>query len=185
MKKFYLIVGACLAITSLNAQRVQPEILQSAVGNQSEDEVRANLEKGEKLKQIAALRGGGSIFFYEDFANGFAGNNGFGEWTFEDSGNNTIWMVADANSPAGEWSTTAAQLNSTTANNGWMIFDCDMYNTQFAGANEGQINGDEQYVDVEGWLVSPVMDMTLLSSVIVDWEQYFRYCCFSFAPFFL
>jgi hypothetical protein len=185
MKKFYLIVGACLAITSLNAQRVQPEILQSAVSNQSEDEVRANLEKGEKLKQIAALRGGGSIFFYEDFANGFAGNNGFGEWTFEDSGNNTIWMVADANSPAGEWSTTAAQLNSTTADNGWMIFDCDMYNTQFAGANEGQINGDEQYVDVEGWLVSPVMDMTLLSSVIVDWEQYFRYCCFSFAPFFL
>lgn len=185
MKKFYLIVGACFAMTSLNAQRVQPEILKSAVSNQSEDEVRANLEKGDKLKQIAAMRGGGSVFFYEDFANGFDGNNGFGAWTFEDSGDNTIWMVADANSPAGEWSTTAAQLNSTTADNGWMIFDCDMYNTQFAGANEGQINGDEQYVDVEGWLVSPVLDMTLLSSVIVEWEQYFRYCCFSFAPFFL
>ncbi|MFM1933097.1 MAG: hypothetical protein RL226_2400 [Bacteroidota bacterium] len=185
MKKFYLVLGAFVSVLAVNAQLVPQEIIEAAPNQLNEDEVRASMERGTILKEKAALRGGGSTVFYEDFANGFDGNNGIGAWTVEDSGNNTIWMVADANSPGGEWSTTAAQLNSTTADNGWVIFDCDLYNTQFAGANQGQINGDEAYVDVEGWLVSPVIDLSALGSVIVSWEQYFRYCCFSFAPVFL
>ncbi len=41
-------------------------------------------------------------------------------------------MVADANSPAGEFSNTIAGLNSNTAVNGWVVFDCDLFNTPIA-----------------------------------------------------
>ena len=33
--------------------------------------------------------------------------------------------------PAGEFSTNIGSINSTTADNGWMVFDCDYFNTPF------------------------------------------------------
>ena len=36
-----------------------------------------------------------NILFYEDFANGFAGNNGVGSWTAEDTGGGLIWQAVD------------------------------------------------------------------------------------------
>ena len=41
----------------------------------------------------SAQRGGGTILFYEDFANGFEGNNGIGAWTSEDTGEGLIWQL--------------------------------------------------------------------------------------------
>ena len=38
--------------------------------------------------------------------------------------------------PGGEYSTNIGVLESTTADNGWMIFDCDYYNTNFRGLPE-------------------------------------------------
>lgn len=104
------------------------------------------------------------------YSNDFS--NGFGDMTFEDSGNNTIWMAATANSPAGEFSTSISALASPTAANGWIIFDCDLYNTPVS-------NGVE---DVSGSVSTPAIDCSAMSSVIVEWSQYFRYCCFSASP---
>ncbi len=78
-----------------------------------------------------------NILFYEDFANGFTGNNGVGSWTAEDTGGGLIWQAvneagdgyfADGTAsgvqpPAGEFSTNIGTLNSTTAANGWMVYD--------------------------------------------------------------
>ena len=36
-----------------------------------------------------------NILFYEDFANGFTGNNGVGSWTAEDTGGGLIWQAVD------------------------------------------------------------------------------------------
>ena len=45
----------------------------------------------------AALQQGmTNILFYEDFANGFAGNNGIGAWTAEDTGGGLIWQIGRA-----------------------------------------------------------------------------------------
>ena len=77
-----------------------------------------------------------NVLFYEDFANGFDGNNGVGAWTAEDTGEGQIWQHVDlagngfyvdgtasgVQPPAGEFSTNIGPLNSTTAANGWMIF---------------------------------------------------------------
>ncbi|MCC6599754.1 MAG: T9SS type A sorting domain-containing protein [Crocinitomicaceae bacterium] len=111
-------------------------------------------------------------FFSEDFANGFSGNNDFGAWTYEDSGNNTIWMMANANSPAGQYSAPSQAPNSPTKANGWVIFDADFYNTPASSGVE----------DVHGWLQAPALDCSALSSVIVEYYQTFRYCCYSVSP---
>jgi hypothetical protein len=97
---------------------------------------------------------------------------GFGDMTTEDSGTTPIWMIANANSPGGEFSTTIPALASPTAANGWAIFDCDLYNTPIS-------NGVE---DVSGSMSTPSIDCSALTSVIVEWSQYFRYCCFSASP---
>ena len=129
------------------------------------------------------------ISFYEDFANGFAGNNGVGGWTVEDTGGGLIWQYVDesgngfyadgsasgVNPPAGEFSTNIESLNSTSASNGWVIYDNDYWNTPIS----------EGYSDNEGWLTSPVLNLSESASVIVSWEQYFRYCCHPDAPVYL
>jgi hypothetical protein len=130
-----------------------------------------------------------NVLFYEDFANGFDGNNGVGAWTAEDTGEGQIWQHVDVagngyyvdgtasgvQPPAGEFSTTVGPLNSTTAANGWMIFDNDFYNTPIADGSE----------DTEGWITSPSLDFSASGSVIISWEQYFRYCCQSYAPIYI
>jgi hypothetical protein len=130
-----------------------------------------------------------NVLFYEDFANGFDGNNGIGSWTAEDTGGGQIWQYVDltgngyyadgsasgAQPPAGEFSTNIGSLNSTTAANGWMIFDNDFYNTPIADGVE----------NTEGWITSPSIDFSASGSVTIAWEQYFRYCCYSFAPIYL
>jgi len=130
-------------------------------------------EQGQQVLTTTITRGGGGAGFCEDFANGFDGNNPYGAWTIEDSGDNTIWMMADANSPAGQYSGNATALASETASNGWVIFDCDLYNTGL----------DPDYVDVIGYLTSPVIDMTEMNAPVVEWYHYYRYCCFSASPF--
>lgn len=138
-------------------------------------------------------RGGGDstiVFFHEDFANGLAGNNGFGPLSVEDtSPENTIWQYVDASGdgyyqdatasgvqpPAGEFSGNIGALNSMSADNGWMIFDCDYYNTPIATGVE----------DTEGFLSLPTLDMSELGSVVINWEQYLRYCCYPFLPIFV
>ena len=130
-----------------------------------------------------------NVLFYEDFANGFDGNNGIGSWTAEDTGGGQIWQYVDVagngyyadgsasgvQPPAGEYSTNIGSLNSTTADNGWMVFDNDYFNTPIS----------EGYENTEGWITTPTLDMTDNGSVIVTWEQYFRYCCFPYAPIYL
>lgn len=172
MKKISILFSALALVFTANAQRIA-----NVTGNVAKTPVMASNAELDNSRimteRLSGNRGGGTILFTEDFANGLAGNNGgVGAWTIEDSGATPIWMVANANSPGGEFSTNIAALASTTAANGWMIFDCDLYNTPISDGVE----------DVTGSLTSPVMDFTGVTSVIVEWEQYFRYCCFSASP---
>lgn len=177
MKKFYVVLGAMLMVTAVSAQRAQKQHDFNATYEVATPEEAARaIRQGNDLKAQNLHSGERVVFFTEDFANGLDGNNEIdGAWTVEDTGGGSIFMMADASSPAGEFSTNIGALESTTAANGWVIFDADAYNTPV----------DDGVEDVEGFLTSPMMDMSALESVIVDWEQYFRYCCFDFAPVFL
>jgi Secretion system C-terminal sorting domain len=134
---------------------------------------RARFE-GSQLLQVSASRD----VFNEDFSNGFGGQGTNGAWTFEDTGGNTIWMMADANSPAGAYSDPSEALVSTTAANGWVIFDADLY-------QGGQISATNPAEDVSGYLISPPVDFSSSSSVILEFQQVFRYCCADDKPFVL
>lgn len=180
MRKLYTLAIALMLSASLSAQRIdQPfdfnHMYQYVQPGENEASLQAGALELDIYRMASQQRGGSSVVFYEDFANGFAGNNGFGEWTVEDTGGGTIWMEATADSPAGEFSTNISALASETASNGWVIFDADLYNTPVTSGVE----------DVEGWITSPSIDMTDMASVVVEWQQYFRYCCFPFPPVFL
>jgi hypothetical protein len=116
--------------------------------------------------------------YNEDFSNGFAGQGANGAWTFEDTGGNSIWMMADANSPAGFYSDPAGALASTTADNGWVIFDADLY-------QGGEISATNPAEDVSGYLISSPIDFSACPSVILEFQQSFRYCCADEKPFVL
>lgn len=175
MKKVYLFAIAVIFAATMSAQSIKPN--QTFLPKQSFPTNEISVVERAPAGPTFAERGGGGIIFSEDFANGLDGNNGFGEWTIDDTADGTIWQVADDNSPAGEWSTQTGALQSTTADNGWMIFDCDRYNTQFAGSTEGSIDGGEAYVDVEGTLTAPTLDFSGINAVVVEWEHYYRFCC--------
>ncbi|MDG2311021.1 MAG: hypothetical protein P8L64_01385, partial [Flavobacteriales bacterium] len=141
------------------------------------------------IEARATQRGGGNILFSEDFSNGFDGINGNGEWTTSDNANDSLWVwVAPGNTgyysngdatgvshPGGEFSTNIGPLESGTPENGWMIFDCDYFNTPIATGVQ----------DTDGSLTSPLIDFSDDGSVILNWDQYFRYCCYPYAPIYV
>lgn len=116
--------------------------------------------------------------YNEDFSNGFAGQGANGAWTFEDTGGNSIWMMADANSPAGAYSDPGQALTSATADNGWVIFDADFF-------QGGEITATNPAEDVSGYLISSPIDFSACPSVILEFQQAFRYCCADEKPFVL
>lgn len=168
MKKiFTLVVAVALAGAVSGQDKTQDAHLLKPRALTSIEE-RISLEQGQL--QIPHTRGG--EFFCEDFSNGLDGTTSYGAWTTEDTGTEPIWMMATAASPGGEFSNTDQALQSTSADNGWVIFDCDLYNTPISAGFE----------DVTGFLTSPVIDMSNLNTVVVEWSQVFRYCCFSASP---
>jgi hypothetical protein len=189
MKHLTIALCGVLVAGSINAQRLhdRQDFAQAPQALSATETITVRQATTSSME--IATRGGGTVLFQEDFSNGFDGNNTFGAWTAEDTGGGTIWQHVGANGygtfadgtdsgvqpPAGEFSATAASLASTSGANGWMVFDCDYYNTPIASGVE----------NTEGWLVSPVLDFTNNTSVVVSWEQYFRYCCYPFAPIFL
>jgi hypothetical protein len=190
MKHFTFLFVALLGLTMFaQAQRITDVYTFAQVPMELTDaEAQAMRGSGESALEVAQ-RGGGTILFYEDFANGFEGNNGIGAWTAEDTGEGMIWQAVDeagngyyadgtasgVQPPAGEFSTNIASINSTTADNGWMVFDCDYFNTPIS----------EGYENTEGWITSPTLDFSAVGSVVITWEQYFRYCCYPYAPIYL
>ena len=182
-----LLAGFILCTSAAIAQR--PAIFDQASMPVPASVEEANTSRKAGLIALESVRGGGAILFQETFSNGFDGSNGNGAWTVEDNANDSLWawvmpggqgVYADGNAtgtahPGGEYSTNIGALASTTASDGWMIFDCDFYNTPIASG----------YQDTEGALVSPSLDFTDNASVIVSWESYFRYCCFPYAPVYL
>jgi len=187
MKSMSLFAGFVLCTAAAIAQR--PAIFDQASMPVPASVEEANTARKAGLTALESVRGGGAILFQETFSNGFDGSNGNGAWTVEDNANDSLWawvmpggqgVYADGNAtgtahPGGEFSTNIGALASTTASDGWMIFDCDFYNTPIATG----------YQDTEGALVSPNLDFTDNASVIVSWESYFRYCCFPYAPVYL
>lgn len=190
MKHIFTLAAIMLVAFHVSAQ-MATELPRQATEQELENSRLLGLEEILNAEASGLRGGGGAItFFYEDFANGFAGNNGYGALTVEDTSPDvTIWQYVDAagdgyyqdatasgvQPPAGEFSTNIGALSSETADNGWMVFDPDYYNTPISSGVE----------DTEGYLNLPTLDMTDLESVVISWDQYLRYCCYPYIPIFV
>lgn len=117
-------------------------------------------------------RDGGDIVWQEDFANGFAGNNGVGPWTAEGP-NGNIWKRATAG-PNGAYTQASQRIQSTTVTNGYMLFASDSANTNW-GVTPPVIVASP--VNWDGALVSPLLDLSATPYVEIQFQQRMRYCC--------
>ncbi len=94
--------------------------------------------------------------FQEDFANGIPD-----DWTvvtrLADNPNVSVWSYTTAG-PQGQFA--VAPLASTTNNNGWIIFDSDLY----CDIGTGQ----------DAWIISPPIDVTDFESFFFQFETFYR-----------
>lgn len=94
-----------------------------------------------------------------------------GTWT-TNGANGNIWKHS-FQTTSGEWSNGTDPFNSTTKNNGFMLFDSDSMNLVISGGNQSL------YTTFTGELISPTIDLTNESSALLSIQQDFRYCCTS------
>lgn len=117
----------------------------------------------EESNQVTRINErGGSTIWSEDFSNGLNSINGV--WTVD--GTHPIWKHSFYGT-SGEWSSGTPQPNTSSASNGFMLFDADSLNYITT----------PNYLDLDGELISPAIDLSSESSVVVEFEYYYRYCC--------
>ena len=169
MKSILLSLGLGLFFTlssDLNAQEIFPE--QQAPKKQvyiSQEAKAINDPVGEKMDLMD------EILFHETFADTLSGNPGNGAWTLQ--GQHALIWKFDLDGPDGPLIENAEALLSTTSLDGFMIFDADAADPISTG------------IPRIGFLVSPMMDFTDAPSTILQFQQFFNYCCYDFSPLYV
>jgi len=120
------------------------------------------------------LRAGGDVVWSEDFANGLAGNNGVGPWTTSGA-NGDIWR-RKLTGPLGGYTATTERIQSATVANGYMLFNSDSANSSWVGNTPTPLP-TANFLNWEGSLVSPVLDLSSTPFVEITFQQRLRFCC--------
>lgn len=102
------------------------------------------------------------------------GSTSWGAWDDFDAYGNDVWVEADGGTPIGDYPNDAGPLQSESAANGWIIFDASQF--QIFQTNP---------LPLWGYLISPAIEINSPESIIIEWTQYFRYCCGWESPLFL
>jgi len=117
-----------------------------------------------------------NVIFYEDFANGLNGNNGLGAWTNESLYDDTVTYPKtppgwehDFDGTNGDFSQGTPFPEFPTADNGFMIFDTDLWNSPLSN----------RVYELGASLISPVVDLSNQPYVSLTFHQSYRYCCSS------
>jgi hypothetical protein len=119
--------------------------------------------------------------FSEDFANGLAGNNGFGSWSTAGT-NGDVWRYTHTG-PVGMYSDPEDEIiSSPSVNNGFVIFNNDSANTDFTQDPPVMIDPP---VVLTGSLVSPVLDLSANPAVEIRFTEQYRFCCGTLSDHFL
>jgi hypothetical protein len=117
--------------------------------------------KSEQSVKIAGssfeMKAAGDVLFSEQF------NGNLGQFTRTAGTMDTIWKF-DLDGPNGQFSSVAQKITSTTASNGFAIFDADASHTS-------------NFTDRVGALTSPVIDMTGKANAIISFQHTYRTCC--------
>ncbi|MES2588933.1 MAG: hypothetical protein V4622_08135, partial [Bacteroidota bacterium] len=154
MKKTYLLILG-LSLTSISfAQKKIVSNLSVKQGLKVDESVVKN-----NKKPILVNKSGGQILYNETF------DGSMSNWTTSGA-DGAVWQF-DLDGPDGTYSsaTNADKIESSTAANGFMIFDADLSNPA------------QPYANRIGSLVSPVIDLTGNTSINIKFQHEYRTCC--------
>lgn len=160
-----IVVLFCVSL-SVNAQEFFPE----------QQKLKEQYYVLKEIKQstdpyVLKMNPTDEILFSEDFGDTLSGNGDNGPWTREGQ-HGLIWLW-DLDGPDGPLIENGEGLLSTTSANGFFIFDADAADPLSLG------------IDRTGYLVSPEMNFTDANSCIIQYQQFFNYCCYNFSPLFI
>ena len=173
MNRIYSLAALVLIGGSLSAQRLQNMKLQGFNKLQP-----AAFDPHPGSHPLDLQSGQREIIFSEDFANGFAGDNGgAGAWTTSGT-NGNVWRYTHTG-PVGAYSNPVTQIiASPSVANGFMIFNSDSANSIF-GTDTTIVATP---VELVGSLVSPVIDLSATPFVQLKFSERFRFCCSDGTP---
>jgi hypothetical protein len=139
--------------------------------NQTKSILSTHSVEATNVFEAPQLRSGAqadtNVIWCEDFANGLNGNNNSNSsWTTAGV-DGALWLH-DTDGPSGQFAGNIGPLASTTPNNGWMIFDADL-------SNPGQVQA--QFVQRQGQLISPYIDLSDEQNVSLRFDHGFIWCC--------
>lgn len=165
MKKVYLSILGIAALScgyaQTNIERVGFETRELKEQISVQQEV---LTAGKNKKSLE--KSAGDTIYKNNFASGLGAVGGYSAWTTSGT-NGAVWL-ADTDGPNGSYSDPIDQkINSTTAANGFVIFDSDLASGTPSSTPP----------DLTGRLHSPVIDLSSYTGAILSFESRYRHCC--------
>jgi len=161
MKKIYLLISS-ITLGSLafgQASNLSTDGLKSTNLSRQTLSTEKNIVTPAKAKEKAA----GTVLYSTDFSSKLDAVAPYGAWTTSGT-NGNVWKYSSLG-PNGMYSDRTDIITSTTANNGFVIFDAD------------SSQGSAAPVDKTGKLHSPIIDLSAAPGAILSFEQTYRHCC--------
>lgn len=160
MKKITTIIGTLILANAMVAQQVnheiKPQCSQEAVKHYTPSE----------FNQLKNSKAYGDVIWEETFG-GSAIPAG---WvTVDNNSQGNVWLWTNNPNPglSGQYSASTSPFISTTATNGYMTLPGDHYNTPTPPT----------FVNMNAYLLSSPINCDTASSVMLKFEQVFRFCC--------
>ena len=164
MKKVYLLVSS-IAFGSLAFAQEVKSIHDFNTESLKEKKQTLQVSSTKKTKKSFEKAAGDTIYS-TDFASGLGAVGMYSPWTT--SGVDGNYWLADTDGPNGSYSDPIDEIiGSTTAANGFIIFDSD-----FASGTPATTPPD-----LTGNLHSPVIDLSGQTGVLLTFQNRYRHCC--------
>ncbi len=167
MKKTYTLTLLLMCFSLIKAQ--DPLNYPKELENECSHTTNNKPQQQENLKS-------GFTVWSEDFANGLPTG-----WTIQDVSGICPWVWSNDGSWGyfnGNNATTAGTtINSSSANNGFLICDADSSNhfNSIANGGQGGPNSGTEYQYLESYFTTSAIDLTGYPAVVLEFQQYFRY----------
>lgn len=176
MKKIYISLSLLAISSAVLSQRVVPKDDMLFARPESQ-----KAQKGIEMPSSSdSDQNRGSVIWSENFLNGLGGNNGSTPMAWSTSGpNGNIWKKGSGAIGAGCYSGGSGTPGFATVANGYMVFHADSANCVNASTNPPTITQNAWV----GSLESPVINLTGVPTVNIEFQHYFRYCCTTAARF--